>query len=100
MASLRSAVVPQRFLEEGDKTGQLRWHARIGQMHHMDGPGLRRPVGKKTNEPTRIQIFLQHYLRLKNHPQSRERGFAKRESAIDIETATHCDALHAIATRT
>ncbi|MGF6290929.1 hypothetical protein QFZ98_002789 [Paraburkholderia youngii] len=83
-AGLRLAVVPQRFLKEGDKTRQLRWHVRIGQMHHMDGPGLRWPVGKKTNWPTRIQIFLQHYLGLKNHPQFGERGFAKREAAIYI----------------
>ncbi len=45
-AGLRLAAVPQRFLEKGDKTHQLRWHVRIGQMHQMDGPGWSRPVGK------------------------------------------------------
>lgn len=37
MASPRFAVVPQRFLEEGDKTRQLWWHAQEVSYASIDG---------------------------------------------------------------
>lgn len=66
-------------------------------MHHMYRPRGRRPVGKKPNEPPRIQIVLQHHLRLQNDAQSRKRGFSKRKPAVHIETTAHRDALYALA---